>query len=81
MKDELHKNIAVYVQQVGADIAAEIATKSIPGLMFDSGNTLVGIDNLLLAMVKFQVEVLIYLKADRERVEELVLDFSKEIIG
>ncbi len=81
MKDELHKNIAEYVNQVGADVATDIAAKSIQGLLFDSGNTAVGLDNLLLAMIKFQVEVMIYLKADRERVDELVLEFSKEILG
>ena len=80
MKEKLTKNIAKYVEAVGADTAEEIARKSIPGLLFDGGNV-VGIDNLIMAMVKFQIEVLVYLRADRDKVDELVIDFAKEAAG
>lgn len=78
--EKLHKNIERYVQSIGAEQAEEVALKSIPGLLCDI-NTVVPVDSMILAMIKFQVEVLIYLRSDEEDVNRILIDFSKEAAG
>lgn len=77
-RKELHNNIARYVEKVGIDKAESVAVEAIKQSLYDMAHMIVGIDNLYMAMVTFQVEVLKYLRCDPERVDELCILFSKE---
>ena len=80
MEQELKDNIAIYVDRIGSGYASDAAFKKIRDIscMYENDKeTVVGIADCIVGMLKYQTSVIEYLHCKDEEVDNFCMSISK----